>query len=100
MTHQEVLDAVGEFFIEAHRYDEPRLHEAMITAWRHIQEAMNQIMAEWEKEHALSADDLFRKHMIEIFTDLWKMDWVVIPEQTRAYFRYAYECECANPWFH
>jgi|SRR6185312_3766671 len=100
MTQQDVLDVAGEYFIRAHDYQEPRLHEAMRTAWVHIQEAMFKIVAEWKGENKLTKDELFRKHMGEIFLELWKLNDECIPIQTREYFRFVYEREAAIPWFH
>lgn len=100
ITTQRMMDVAGEYFIRAHDYDEPRLHEAMREVWGHIQVLMNKLAAEVSGENKLTKDELFRKHMLEMFNNTWKVNEERIPAETRAYFRLHYERECAVIWFH
>jgi hypothetical protein len=100
ITQQKVLDVAGEYFIRAHSYDEPRLHEGMRHTWMLIQNALHKLVAEQQGEDKLSKEELFRKHMVDIFTEMWKLNEERIPISTRVYFRYVYEREMAISWIH
>ena len=100
LSQQEIIDIAGEYFIEAHAYDEPKLHEAMRNAWQQIQLAMEKIQMDWEEEKGFTKDDLYRRYMGELFLDMRLMNASRIPVAIRASFWYLYQVEVEGPYLH
>lgn len=100
MTQAQINEVANELFIEAHAFQEPKLHQAMQTAWAHIQDAMETIKLEQNGEGLLTKVDLFRKHMVELFVDPRKVVHSRIPLGTRAYYMYYHDLNLGHGYFH
>jgi hypothetical protein len=92
ITEQEILDSVGEKFVDAHNYAQvSELHPKMVHAWSQLQESIQKIKLIRAKK--MTQRQRYLYHMRELFQDPAKVWDTSIPWSTRWWYNHCVELQ-------
>ena len=88
VTEQEVLDSIGEKFVDAHNYSEhvEELHPKMVAAWQQLQASIQNIKRIRAKK--MTQRQRYLYHMQELFHDPARIWDNSIPWSTRWWYQH------------
>lgn len=91
LSQEEVIDVAGSYFVQAHKYEEPKLHEAMRNAWENVHTAMLKLLEDWAVEKGKSEEEIYRMYAQRIFRNPMLIQDARIPQHMRARYWYMQE---------